>query len=378
MANKTSIRFFEDIPVRAVWDDESSKWWFCAMDIAEALTKSKNPRNYWAKFKSRHDELMTICHQLKLKAKDGKFYNTDVIDENILNTVIALIPSKKSDVFAKWMKNMETSLDEKSKQKAYELFESGFIDNIEIGTVKGLRQIHGYIFGGLYDFAGQIRTLNISKGGFAFANAMYLSENLAKIEAMPENTLEEIVNKYVKNGLLNPKSFQINPNILKYQVPGGMLSNMIKQLSDQDAMDRYEEVLEEIPRVRKDLGYPPLVTPMSQMVGTQAVLNVLNGERYKNVAKEIKDYLHGQYGKAPAPVNKDVKKKIIGDDKVITCRPADLIKPEFKKLKKQYKDIARSDEDVLSLALFEQVASAFLKKKYSGDEVEVDEFDMYI
>ncbi len=193
-----------------------------------------------------------------------------------------------------------------------------------------------------------------------------------------EPIVTEIVNKYVKNGLLNPKSFQINPNILKYQVPGGMLSNMIKQLSDQDAMDRYEEVLEEIPRVRKDLGYPPLVTPMSQMVGTQAVLNVLNGERYKNVAKEIKDYLHGQYGKAPAPVNKDVKKKIIGDDKVITCRPADLIKPEFKKLKKQYKDIARSDEDVLSLALFEQVASAFLKKKYSGDEVEVDEFDMYI
>ena len=124
MINKTSIRFFENIPVRAVWDVKSSKWWFCAMDIAEALTKSKNPRNYWAKFKSRHVELMTICHQLKLKAKDGKFYNTDVIDENSLNTVIALIPSKKSDVFAKWMKNMETSLDEKSKQKAYELFES--------------------------------------------------------------------------------------------------------------------------------------------------------------------------------------------------------------------------------------------------------------
>ena len=185
-----------------------------------------------------------------------------------------------------------------------------------------------------------------------------------------------IVDKYVKNGLLNPKSFEINPNILTYQVPGGMLSNMIKQLSDQGAMDKYEEVLKEIPKVRKDLGYPPLVTPMSQMVGTQAVLNILSGERYKMCAKEIKDYLHGRYGKAPAQIDEAIKKKIIGDDEVITCRPADLLEPEFEKLKEQYKDIARSDEDVLSLALFEQVASEFLKKKYGT--AECDEFEMYI
>ena len=185
-----------------------------------------------------------------------------------------------------------------------------------------------------------------------------------------------IVDKYVKNGLLNPKSFEINPNILTYQVPGGMLSNMIKQLSDQGAMDRYEEVLKEIPKVRKDLGYPPLVTPMSQMVGTQSVLNILSGERYKMCAKEIKDYLHGRYGKAPAQIDEAIKKKIIGDDEVITCRPADLLEPEFEKLKEQYKDIARSDEDVLSLALFEQVASEFLKKKYGT--AECDEFEMYI
>ena len=145
---KTSIRFFEDIPVRAVWDEESSKWWFCAADIAEALTKSKNPRVYWATVKRRNGELFANCKQLKLKARDGKFYNTDVVDETGLNTVIALIPSKKSEVFARWMKNLETSLDEKSKQKAYELFESGFIDNIEVGTAKGLQQIHGYNFGG--------------------------------------------------------------------------------------------------------------------------------------------------------------------------------------------------------------------------------------
>lgn len=202
--NKTSIRFFEDVPVRAVWDNDSAKWWFCAMDIAEALTKTKNPRKYWNTIKTRKSELSSICRQLKLKAKDGKFYNTDVVDEGGLNTVLALIPGKKSDVFAKWMKNMETSLDEKSKQKAYELFESGFIDNVEVGTVRGLQQIHGYIFGGLYDFAGQIRKLNISKGGFAFAPAMFLEENLAKIEAMPEDTLEAIVNKYVEMNAAHP------------------------------------------------------------------------------------------------------------------------------------------------------------------------------
>ena len=201
---KTSIRFFEDIPVRAVWDDESSKWWFCAMDIAEALTKSKNPRSYWNKTKSRKPELSTICRQLKLKARDGKFYNTDVVDESGLNTVIALIPSKNADVFAKWMKSMETSLDEKSKQKAYELFESGFIDNVEVGTVKGLQQIHGYIFGGLYDFAGQIRTVNISKGGFAFANAQFLPETLESIEKMPSESFEDIVSKYVEMNVAHP------------------------------------------------------------------------------------------------------------------------------------------------------------------------------
>ena len=204
MANKTSIRFFEDVPVRAVWDDESAKWWFCAMDIAEALTKTTNPRVYWATVKRRNPQLIAICKQLKLKAKDGKYYNTDVLDEGSLNTVLALIPSKKADVFAKWMKNMETSLDEKSKQKAYELFEIGFIDNIEVGTAKGLQQIHGYIFGGLYDFAGQIRTMNIAKGGFVFAPAVYLDGALAHIEAMPEDSLEAIVNKYVEMNVAHP------------------------------------------------------------------------------------------------------------------------------------------------------------------------------
>ena len=148
--------------------------------------------------------MIAICKQLKLKANDGKFYNTDVVDESGLNTVIALLPSKKTEVFIKWMKNMETSLDEKSKQKAYELFESGFIKNIEVGTTEGLKQIHGYIFGGLYDFAGQVRSVNIAKGGFTFAPARYLDGALNHIESMPEKTLEDIVNKYVEMNVAHP------------------------------------------------------------------------------------------------------------------------------------------------------------------------------
>ena len=169
--------------------------------------------------------------------------------------------------------------------------------------------------------------------------------------------------KYLENGLLNPKVLSVNANIVKYQVPGGMLSNLINQLKQQGASDKLEDVLKEVPNVRKDLGYPPLVTPLSQMVGTQAVLNVITGERYKMVPKEISDYLHGKYGQAPAPVDEAIRKQIIGDDPVITHRPADDLKPEFQALKKQYKDIIKSDEDVLSIALFEDVAVKFITKR---------------
>ena len=190
--------------------------------------------------------------------------------------------------------------------------------------------------------------------------------------------LSKIRAKYLENGLLNPKVLSFNPNILKYQVPGGMLSNLISQLKQQNASDKLEDVLKEVPNVRKDLGYPPLVTPLSQMVGTQAVMNVISGERYKLVPKEIKDYLHGKYGKAPAPINQEVQKKIIGDDEVITCRPADLIAPEFEELKEKYKDIAKCDEDVLSIALFEKNALEFLGKKYGPKEDEVEEFNVVL
>ena len=135
--------------------------------------------------------------------------------------------------------------------------------------------------------------------------------------------------------ILNPKVLLTEPQTLKYQVPGGMLSNLLSQLKQQNAEDKYEDVLKEVPRVRKDLGYPPLVTPMSQMVGTQALFNVLTGERYKLVPKEIKDYVRGNYGKSPAPISDEFRKKIIGDEEVITVRPADLIEPEFEKMKKE-------------------------------------------
>ncbi len=201
---KVSIRFFDDVPVRSVWDDETAKWWMCAVDVVAALAETSNPRVYWATVKRRNPQLFANCKQLKLPARDGKRYLTDVIDEASQNALIAVVRSGKEDVFLRWLSSVGSSIDEKSKQKAYELFESGMINAIEVGTVRGLQQIHAYIFDGLYDFAGRIRTKNISKGGFAFANSRFLSDNLQKIEQMPESTLEEIVSKYVEMNIAHP------------------------------------------------------------------------------------------------------------------------------------------------------------------------------
>lgn len=194
-----------------------------------------------------------------------------------------------------------------------------------------------------------------------------LNEEMLNIAA---SKMQKVKDKYIANGLLNPKVLSCNPNILKYQVPGGMLSNLISQLKQQGALDKLDDVLKEVPLVRKDMGYPPLVTPLSQMVGTQAVLNVISGERYKMVPKEINEYLHGKYGASPSPVDEEIRRKIIGDDEVITHRPADDLKPEFKNLKKQYKHIAKTDEDVLSIALFNDVAIKFLEKRKEDSKVE--------
>ena len=165
--------------------------------------------------------------------------------------------------------------------------------------------------------------------------------------------------KYIERGLLDPKVLKVNVNALLYQVPGGMLSNLISQLKQQGKSDRLGEVLEEVPRVREDAGYPPLVTPTSQIVGTQAVLNVLTGERYRMVSKEFKGLIRGEYGKTPVPVDEGFARRIIGNDKMITCRPADLLEPELAVLRKKCAADMQQDEDVLTYALFEQVAEKF-------------------
>ena len=177
--------------------------------------------------------------------------------------------------------------------------------------------------------------------------------------------------KYLASGLLNPKVMGVDINTLLYQVPGGMLSNLVSQLKQQGKEDKYEEVLKEVPRVREDAGFPPLVTPSSQIVGTQAVLNVITGERYKMVTKEFKALVKGEYGKTPVPIKKEIKEKIIGNEKQITCRPADLIKPELEGLRNEIKEYIEQDEDVLSYALFGQVATKFFEyrraQKYKID-----------
>lgn len=172
-----------------------------------------------------------------------------------------------------------------------------------------------------------------------------------------------IKDEFLKSGQLNPVVLSTDTNALNYQVPGGMLSNLVAQLTAQNKMDKFPEVLAETPRVRKDLGYPPLVTPMSQMVGVQATANVLAGERYKNISKEVKAYIRGEYGKAPGEIDKDLQKKVLGDEQPITCRFADTLEPGFEKAKAEIGEKAHSDEDVLSYIAFPTQAEAFFDKR---------------
>ena len=181
-----------------------------------------------------------------------------------------------------------------------------------------------------------------------------------------------VADRLEKDGFLDPgKVLRVDANTLKYQVPGGMLSNLIGQLKQANAMDKFYDVLAEVPRVREDFGYPPLVTPTSQIVGTQAVMNILAGERYKMVTKESKGLLRGEYGRLPAKVNEEVRRKCIGNDKVITCRPADNIAPELEKYREEVREYYEQEEDVLSMAMFPQVAPKFFKyrqaQKYKVD-----------
>jgi oxaloacetate decarboxylase alpha subunit len=180
----------------------------------------------------------------------------------------------------------------------------------------------------------------------------------------------KVADKLKAEGNLDPKVLSVDTNTLVYQVPGGMLSNLISQLKQANAEDKYYDVLEEIPRVRKDFGYPPLVTPTSQIVGTQAVMNVVSGERYKMFTKESKALLRGEYGRLPGEVNEEVRKKAIGDEEVITCRPADILSPELDNYRNEIKDQIRQDEDVLSYALFPQVALKFFEARNKPKEPE--------
>lgn len=184
--------------------------------------------------------------------------------------------------------------------------------------------------------------------------------SLEKLD-VPSKMFDKLREKYIKEGLLDPKVLKVDVNALIYQVPGGMLSNLVSQLKNANKSDKLNEVLEEVPRVRADVGYPPLVTPSSQIVGTQAVMNVIAGERYKMVTKEFKSLVRGEYGKTPLPISDEIKKKIIGDEKQITCRPADNLKPELDKLRAEIAEYIEQDEDVLSYALFDQVAIKFFE-----------------
>ena len=208
---KISIRFFDDREVRALWDELNAKWWFSVLDIVSVLTDQDDyakTRNYWkylkAKLKNENSQLVSVTTQLKLTAADGKKYKSDMLDYDGIIALGKTFPGTKANRFIEWFTFGDETIDGKSKTKAYALFDSSFINSIEIGSTNGLQQIHAYLFGGLYDFAGQIRQKNISKGGFKFATLRFLKDTLDQIEVMPESTFDEIVEKYVEMNIAHP------------------------------------------------------------------------------------------------------------------------------------------------------------------------------
>lgn len=208
---KISIRFFNDRELRAVWDDDNSKWWFSVLDIVAVLNEEpdyRKTRNYWkylkAKLKKENSQLVSATTQLKITAADGKKYKTDMLDSGGIVELSKCFPNNKAAKFLDWFLYSDTSIDGQSKKKAYALFESSLINELEVGTTKGLQQIHAYLFGGLYDFAGQIRDKNISKGGYRFVYAQHLISQLHHIDALPQNNLEEIILKYAEMNKAHP------------------------------------------------------------------------------------------------------------------------------------------------------------------------------
>ena len=208
---KLSIRFYNDREVRAVWNEEKGVWFFSVLDVIGAINGQDDyakTRNYWkylkAKLKKENSELVSATNQLKLLAADGKRYATDTLDANGIIELAKAMPNQNAMAFLDWLTYSDNTIDGQSRKKAYTLFESDLIDSIPVGTVKGLQQIHGYLFGGLYDFAGQIRTKTISKGGFTFCLAQYLPEQLQRIESMLEATIDEVFDKYVEMNVAHP------------------------------------------------------------------------------------------------------------------------------------------------------------------------------
>ena len=211
MENKISIRFYNDREVRAIWSETENKWFFSVLDVIGAINEQDDytkTRNYWkylkVKLKKESSELVSTTNQLKLRAADGKKYNTDVLDSDGIVKLAKSINNIKATQFLDWLTYSDNTIDGQSRKKAYTLFESDLINTIPVGTVKGLQQIHAYLFGGLYDFAGQIRTKTISKGGFTFCLAQYLPQQLQLVERMPESTFDQIADKYVEMNVCHP------------------------------------------------------------------------------------------------------------------------------------------------------------------------------
>ena len=209
--SKISIRFFNDREVRAVWDEENSKWWFNVVDIVSILNEQPDyikSNNYWRwlkrKLKSENNELVSVTHSFKFIAPDGKKRLADTLDSDGVIELAKNFPNTKSVKFLDWFLYSDNTIDGQSKKKAYTLFESGLLDSLEVGSMKCLQQIHAYLFGGLYDFAGKIRTKNISKGGFTFAPCQYFDITLRTIENMPETTFDEIMDKYIEMNVAHP------------------------------------------------------------------------------------------------------------------------------------------------------------------------------
>lgn len=242
---KVSIRFYNDHEVRAVWNEEKSEWFFSVLDIIGVFNKQddyEKNRNYWkylkAKLKKENSEVVSATTQLKLMAPDGKMRLTDVMDMDGIKSLAISFPNTGAVAFLEWLTNGDNSIDGQSCKKAYTLLESNLLDTIEVGTTKGLQQIHAYLFGGLYDFAGQIRTKTISKGGFTFCVAQYLPQQLKVVEGMPESTFDEIIDKYVEMNVCHPfmegngRSTRIWLDL--------MLRKQLRQCIDWSKIDKYD------------------------------------------------------------------------------------------------------------------------------------------